>query len=103
MLKEQVLAPLIAAALIVGVAAVGWSMRSHRRPGPLVLTMLGSAAIAGGRLIWDVSPLVYCGGVVLVAASLWNLWLKRRRPMTLVSVDLVRKGGAIHGNPEAHG
>lgn len=46
--------------------------------------MLGSAAIAGGRLIWDVSPLVYGGGMALVAASLWNLWLKRRRPVTLV-------------------
>jgi hypothetical protein len=90
MLKERVLAPLIAAALVVGVAAIAWSTKSHRRFGPLILTIVGSAAIAGGRLIWNVHPLVYGGAVVLLGASLWNLWLKRPRPERLVNIRLTR-------------
>ena len=79
-MKERVLAPLIALALVVGVVAVAWSTRSHRRPGPLLLSMTGSLAVACGRLIWNIAPLMYVGGVLLLGASLWNLWLKRRRP-----------------------
>ena len=80
MLKERVLAPLIAIALVVGVVAIAWSTRSHRRPEPLLLSITGSLAIAFGRLIWNIAPLVYVGGAALLGASLWNLWLKRRRP-----------------------
>lgn len=102
LLKERVLAPLIALSLVAGVAAVGWSMRSHHRPGPLVLTIAGSAAIACGRLIWTVPPLVYIGGAVLVGASVWNLWLKRPQPAPLVPIRLTRTGGITHGNQETN-
>jgi glutaredoxin len=76
LLKQRVLAPLIALALVAGVVTVAWSGRTHGRRGPLLLTIAGSAAIACARLLWNVPPLVYGGGLVLVAASLWNLWLK---------------------------
>jgi hypothetical protein len=91
MLKERVLAPLIAVALVVGLVAVAWSTKSHRRPGPLLLSVAGSAALACGRLIWSITPLVYIGGVVLLGASLWNLWLKRRRPEPIVAIRLNRR------------
>jgi len=92
MLKERVLAPLIAVALVVGIAAVAWSTRSHRRPGPLILTIVGSVAITCGRLLWNVHPLVYGGGGVLLGASLWNLWLKRPRKEPLVNIRLGAEG-----------
>jgi hypothetical protein len=93
MLKEHVLAPLIGVALVVGVAAVAWSTRSHRRPGPLALTIAGSIAIACGRLIWSIHPLVFAGGVVVLGASLWNLWLKRPQKQRLVTIRLARRQG----------
>jgi hypothetical protein len=93
MLKERVLAPLIAVALVVGIVSLAWSTKSHRRPGPLLLSIAGSMAIAGGRLIWNVTPLVYVGGVVLLGASLWNLWLKRRRPQPMVAIRTARRAG----------
>lgn len=79
MLKEKVLAPLIAGALVVSVLAVAWSARSHRKIGPLMLILVGAAAIAWGRLVGSIAVLVYSGSAVLLATSLWNLWLKRRR------------------------
>jgi hypothetical protein len=87
MLNENVLAPIIAVALVVGVTAVAWSTRSHRRPGPLVASIAGAVLIAAGRLIWTIQPLVVVGGVVLFAASLWNLWLKRPKPRPLLPLS----------------
>ena len=79
MLKERVLAPLIAVALVVSLTTVAWSTRSHRRPGPLVSTAIGAALVMCGRLVWTVPALVYIGGAALIAASMWNVCLKRRR------------------------
>jgi hypothetical protein len=88
MLKERVLAPLIGVALLVSIAAIAWSTKSHRRPGPLILTIVGALAVGCGRLLWSVPILLYGGSVALLSASFWNLWLKRRRPQPLVRVRL---------------
>lgn len=91
MLKERVLAPLIAVALVIGLVAVAWARRSHKRNGPLLLSVAGSAGVACGRLVWDVPLLVYGSGALLLGASVWNLWLKRSRPQPLVPLRLTRK------------
>jgi hypothetical protein len=79
MLKERVLAPLIGVALLVSIATIAWSTKRHRKIGPLALTLLGSGLVACGRLFWSVPLFVYAGGAALLAASFWNLWIKRRR------------------------
>lgn len=84
--NERVLAPLIVLFLAVGIFSVAWSTRSHRRLGPLVVTLLGSAAIVLGRLTGHVHILLYGGVALLIAASLWNLWLKRPRRDPLVEI-----------------
>lgn len=86
LLNEAVLGPLISAVLVLSVATVGWSTRSHRRPGPLVATVVGALLIAAGRLVWDLPTLLYAGVAVLLAGSLWNLWLKRPRRTPLVRI-----------------
>lgn len=88
MLKERVLAPLIGVALVVSVVAIAWSTKSHRNPRPLILTLVGVALVAAGRLVWSIPFLLYAGSVALLAASVWNLWLKRRKPQPLVRVRL---------------
>jgi len=81
---ERVLRPLIVVFLAVGIASIAWSTRGHRRPGPLVLTLVGSGVVASARLIWSNPPLLYAGIAVLVAASLWNLWLRRPSAQCLI-------------------
>jgi len=87
LLNERVLVPLIFVFLTIGVASVAWSTRSHRRAGPLVATVLGSAAVITGRVAGHVHTLLYAGVVILIGASLWNLWLKRPNPKRLVTIQ----------------
>lgn len=91
--NERVLFPLIGVFVAVGLVSVAWSTRSHRQPGPLVITILGSAAVVGGRLVWNVPVVLYGGVALLVGAALWNLWLKRPRPEPLVEFRLAPKEG----------
>jgi uncharacterized membrane protein HdeD (DUF308 family) len=76
-LTESVLAPLIVAFLFVGIASVARTTRSHRRAGPLSMIVAGSGAVVAGRLVWNAPAVLYVGIVLVIAASLWNLWLKR--------------------------
>lgn len=92
-INDKVLAPLIVAALVVGIVAIAWTTKSHRRYGPLVLTVGGSAAIAAGRLVWNVPVLVYGGAAIVLAASIWNLWLKRPAPVPLVNISIRKETG----------
>ncbi len=79
LLTDRVQRPLIVAFLIVSVISVGWAANQYRRVGPLALVVLGSAAIVVGRLVWNVTPVLYVGVVSLVAGTAWNLILKRTR------------------------
>lgn len=90
---ERVLAPLIGVLLVLGVASVGYSTRSHRHPGPMAVTLVGSGAVVAGRLLWDIPPVLYGGVALLVGASLWSLWLKRPRPAPLLQVRRVGREG----------
>lgn len=85
---DRLLVPLILGALVVGVVSVAWSTRSHGNWGPLALTLLGSAGVALGRILWSAPALTYGGAALLIGASLWNLWLKRPRPAPLVSLRI---------------
>ena len=78
LLTERILGPLIAVFLLVALITVGWFTRRHRRPGPLLLTVAGTLAVAAGRLVLDVPLLVYSGAILLLVASLWNLFARRR-------------------------
>lgn len=91
--NNRVLAPFIGVFLTVNLISVAWSTRSQKRPGPLLVTVLGSAAVVGGRLIWSVPAVLYGGVALLVGASLWNLWLKRPRPEPPIQLRLERKEG----------
>ena len=70
---------LMLAFLIIGVGSVAWSARSHGHLGPTLISVAGAAAFISGRILWTVTPLLSAGVALLLAGSLWNLWLKRPR------------------------
>lgn len=74
------------ALLAAATAGVGWTTRRHRHPGPLALTVLGVLVVAGGRIAAASAAWLYSGSALLVAGSLWNMWLVRRRGSVPVQV-----------------
>lgn len=78
-LEERVLAPMIVLFLILTVLGIARSTRSHRNKGPLLATVAGAALVVAFRLVWNEPIALYGGAALIVAASLWNLWLKRPR------------------------
>lgn len=73
---RSVLIPLLVFLLLLGVVGGVAAKRRHRRLFPLVLTVAGSIAILLGRIVWDVPVAVYGGAVLLLTASLSNLYLR---------------------------
>ncbi len=79
--RARLVEPLIVGFLLLGVVGIAWSSRQHGSRGPLALTVAGSAAVIGSRLIWNTSAIAHVGVVMVAVASLWNLWCRSRRPL----------------------
>lgn len=86
LVNKRVLDPLIIVFLAVGILSMAFSMRSHRHSGPLLLAIIGTAAVVAGRLIWNVPTALYIGIGLFAGASIWNLWLKRPKAEHLVQI-----------------
>ena len=70
--------------LLVGLVSLGWSWRRHRHPGPLTASGIGAVLLVLGRLTWNLPLVLYAGAGLVLAGSLWNLWLGWRRVSDLV-------------------
>ncbi len=92
LLTDRIQRPLIVAFLVVSVASVGWAARRYKKIGPFALTLVGSAAIIAGRVVWSVTPMLYVGVMCLVAGTIWNLILKRPR-RKFVPLGIEKKNG----------
>lgn len=73
---EEVLVPLLATALVLGVGSIAWTMRAHGRKAPLVLSVTAALLVASGRLVWSLPLVVYLAATAFLVAAGWNLWLR---------------------------
>jgi hypothetical protein len=70
--------PLTGVALAVALFTLGFRARRRRGFMPLVLGVVGSAAILLCRFVVQVDVVVYIGAALLIGASVWNSWPKKR-------------------------
>lgn len=75
-LKLEVLKGILILFLAVAVISLGWSLRVHKQWKIFFLGLIGALLIYTGRHIWFSIFLMWIGTVVLIGASLWNLWAK---------------------------
>ena len=70
--------------LVVGVLLIfslfSFFYKAKRRHGlgPFLLGCLAAATILGGKVYFASSYVLYSGAAILIAASLWNNWPKRK-------------------------
>ncbi len=78
--KDAILWPVMLGSLLIALWGFWRGLRAHRKAGPLLLGSAGAVSLASGVIIVHGFPamqLIYGGAVVLVIATLWNVWARR--------------------------
>lgn len=73
------LLPLTVVFLIVAVGALGFPAGRRRGYAPFALGMLAALVVLIGKFVFESDPVMYGGIGLMVGASFWNSWLRRRR------------------------
>jgi mercuric ion transport protein len=79
LLRDEVLAPLLVAFLLLGLAGLWTSRRRHCGRGPLALHAASGLAVVAFTFVAFVPTLVWIAFAGLVSATVWDLLLTRRR------------------------
>ncbi len=78
LLNTAYLLPLTLLFLMIALGALGLRAKTRRGYGPLGIGLLASGIVLGGKFILNSNVAIYGGLAMLVAASLWNGWPRRR-------------------------
>lgn len=84
LLKTRWLLPLTMITLVFVLASLAFRARARRGYGPFMLGLLGSGALLGGYFVFPPGTAISVWGVdggaaLLVAASIWNGWPRKRQ------------------------
>jgi len=80
--SDAVLWPLMFASLLVALWGFWTGWRLHGSAGPLVVAVVGAAALVAGIVFihgFPAKQVIRAGAVALIAAMLWNASARRRR------------------------
>ncbi len=94
--RDSILMPLMA--LSLGIALWGFLVgrRLHRSNGPVVLGLVGSAALVAGVVYihgFPAKQIIWAGAILLVAATIWNIRLRQKCVTTLSVQSKLRFSG----------
>jgi mercuric ion transport protein len=79
--KDALLWPVMLLSLLIALLGFWQGYRMHRALAPLALGIVGAVSLASGVIIVHGPPamtMIYAGAVLLVVATLWNIWARRR-------------------------
>lgn len=85
LLDSAYLLPLTAIFLAVACFALAFRARRRRGYRPFAVGIAASAIVLFGKFSFDSEPAMYVGLAMLIAASVWNSWPKRRSTTTCSS------------------
>ncbi len=92
LLQTEYLLPLMLVALTAAVGALGYRASQRHGRGPLVTGLLAAGLLIVGRFVvgrFVVASdlMMYCSAGLLIAASVWNSWPKKRPAPPLVELS----------------
>jgi uncharacterized membrane protein YoaK (UPF0700 family) len=70
--------PLTAAFLFIAVASLGFRAKKRRGYGPFFLGIVAFVIVLAGKFLLTSNPFMYPGIVLLMSASIWNAWPKKK-------------------------
>lgn len=79
LINDAILAPILAAFLALGLVGLLLSRRLHRRWGPVGVHAVSSASVFIFTFVAYFQPLIWLGVAGLLAAAIWNFFLRRSR------------------------
>jgi hypothetical protein len=88
---EQSVRWILIGTLTIGLVGLVLSARGHRRYWPLGLGALGASLVIVGRFLGR-NELLYGGMVLLLGATLGDLWARRHPWTPLVQIRLTKRG-----------
>lgn len=80
--RDAVLWPVMLGSLLVALWGFWRGLQVHRQAGPLALGVAGALSLASGVIVVHGFPamqMIYGGAIVLVVATVWNVWARRPR------------------------
>src|SRR5438094_10426181 len=79
LISSKYLLPITAAFLVLTVAVLAFQANSRHGYGPFWLGAVSADAVVIGKFAWLSNHIVYAAVGLLVIASVWNSWPRRRR------------------------
>ncbi len=73
-------------ALVVALIGLGFRAGQRHGYGPLAVGICSTVLLLVGRFAFVSDVMMYCGGGLLIAASVWNSW-PRKRTSSLVELQ----------------
>jgi hypothetical protein len=64
--------------LFIAVASLGFRAKKRRGYGPFFLGIVAFVIVLAGKFLLASNPFMYPGIVLLISASIWNAWPKRK-------------------------
>jgi hypothetical protein len=77
-LSDRYILPLTSAFLLLTVVALAFRASERRGFGPFLLGLAASIAVLHGKFVLESNPVMYFGLAILITASLWNSWPKKK-------------------------
>ncbi len=79
LLQTKYLLPMTAGLLGIALGALAYRARQRRGFGPLILGACATVLIITSRFVLNFDPALYLGVSLLLTASVWNAWPRKRR------------------------
>ncbi|HUP47683.1 MAG TPA: MerC family mercury resistance protein [Thermoanaerobaculia bacterium] len=95
LLETTYLFPLTAAFLAIAVGALAYRAKRRRGYLPLLAGIAAAVTVLAGKFGFESDSSMYAGLAILIAASIWNTWPRRREALTCTACP----GGEQPTNP----